>query len=164
MLQEKSPPLSPEVAAALSHLHYGLYFLTTGRLAQPQGLLVSWVSQVSGNPPWLLAAVRHNRSILPALQGQGAFALNLLPADKPELVAALGRPAAQRFAGLALEEGPLGLPLLAAGLGALCCRVRETWRPGDHLLLAGPVEAARWRGGGAAFSVAQTGHAYLGLS
>jgi len=164
MLENQLHDLSPEVVAALSHLHYGLYFLSTGRLTEPQGLLVSWVSQVSGRPPWLLAAVRHNRSVLPALQGQGAFALNLLPAGNRELVAALGRPAARRFAGLALEEGPLGLPLLSDALGALCCRVQEVRRPGDHLLLAGPVEGAVWRGGGPAFSTAEVGHAYLGLS
>lgn len=164
MIHEDMGSLAPQMAAALSHLHYGLYLLTTGDPAEPVGMLASWVTQVSGDPPWLLAAVRHNRTTLGALQDNRAFALNLLPAGDHQLVAALGRPAGRRFGGLALEEGPLGLPVLSAGLGVLCCRVRETWRPGDHVLLAGPVEGVVWRGGGPAFSAAEVGHAYLGLS
>jgi flavin reductase (DIM6/NTAB) family NADH-FMN oxidoreductase RutF len=164
MISEPATGLSPETVAALSHLHYGLYFLTTGGLDAPGGLLVSWVSQVSGDPPQIMAAVRHNRTPLAALQESGAFALNLLPAGDQQLVSALARPTAHRFEGLALEEGPLGLPVLAGGLGALCCSIANQWQPGDHVLLTGPVQGVVWRGGGPAFSAAEVGHAYLGLS
>jgi len=156
--------MDPVLAKALGALRYGLYFLTTGILEAPQGLLVSWVSQVSGQPPLLLTAVRHNRSVLPGLEEEGAFALNLLPAGGQALLARLARPAPARFVGVALTAGTLGLPVLAEGLGALCCRVREIWRPGDHALCLGQVEGVLWQGGDACLDASVTGHAYLGLS
>ncbi len=163
MNDQNKPGLAPDMAAALGGLVYGLYFLTIGSLDQPQGMPVSWVSQVSGEPVRLQMAVRHNRALLPALLAQGAFALNLLPSGDMDLAGALGRPAKQRFEGVALEQGALGLPILATGPGALCCRVLESSRPGDHeLILAEPVQAL-WRGG-AVMATNEFSHAYLGLS
>ena len=157
-------PLEPQAAQALGSLAYGLYLLTTGSPPDPRGLLVSWVSQVSGQPPLLLAAVRHNRSVLPGLLEQGAYCLNLLPSGDQGLLSQLARPAARRCQGLDFLEGPLGLPVLAPGLGGLCCSVRQVWRPGDHALLLGALEGVLWRGGGRPMSAAETGHAYLGLA
>ena len=156
--------LDPFFAQALGALRYGLYFLTTGGFSGPRGMLVSWVGQVSGRPPLVQVAVRENRPLLPDLQDARAFALNILPAGDDKLLADLTRPAASRFAGIELQEGPLGLPLLAAGPGALCCRVRETRQPGDHMLFLGQVEGAVWRGGGPSLEAGHGGHAYLGLS
>ncbi|MGD8561567.1 MAG: flavin reductase family protein [Desulfarculaceae bacterium] len=149
---------------ALSHLHYGLYFLSTGELSRPQGMLVSWVSQVGGKPPLILSAVRENRSIHPGLEKKSAFCLNLLPARDKELLGRLARPAGARFEGIELEKGASDVPFLSKAVGALCCRVLEVWRPGDHLLYLGQVESAVWRGAGPAMSAAEVGHAYLGLS
>lgn len=157
---------SPDDAArVLGALHYGLYLLTCGTAAEPAGMLVSWVSQVSGQPPLVMVAVRHNRALLPALERRGVFALNLLPAGDRALAADLGRPRQKRFEGLEIVEGARGLPYLGAALGAAACRVREVWRPGDHALLVGEVVDAKWRGPGAALSCASLGGApYLGLS
>lgn len=156
--------MTPELGRALGRLVYGLYFLTTGAPETPQGLLVSWVSQVSGEPPLLMAAVRENRSILPALRERGAFCLNLLPADNRDLIGQLARPAGRRLAGVALKAGPLGLPLVAAGLGAIACALIETSQPGDHVLCLGRVESAVALAAGANLGAAATGHPYLGLS
>ncbi len=163
MIDGKTQSVPPEMAAALGGLVYGLYLLTTGSLERPKGMLVSWVSQVSGAPPRLQVAVRHNRALLPALLEQKALALNLLPRGDLDLVASLGRPADRRFAGIKLEEASLGLPILAAGPGAICCQVLSSQRPGDHeLILAEPVGVV-WRGG-AILRADELDHAYLGLS
>lgn len=156
--------MTPELGRALGRLVYGLYFLTTGTPDEPQGLLVSWVSQVSGEPPLIMAAVRENRSILPALQERRNFCLNLLPEANRELLGQLARPAGRRFAGVGLKPGPLGLPLIAAGLGGIACSLVETSQPGDHVLCLGRVEAAVALAGGANLGAAATGHPYLGLS
>jgi len=149
---------------ALAAMPYGLYFLSCGNLASPQGMLISWVSQVSGNPPLLMVAVRQNRNPLPALRKQKAFALNLLPASSEGLWQELARPSEERFQGVPLGQGPLGLPVLVQGLGALCCTVRETYVPGDHALLLGEVTGALWRGGDQALTVGNICHYYLGRS
>jgi flavin reductase (DIM6/NTAB) family NADH-FMN oxidoreductase RutF len=155
--------LTPNLASALGGLAYGLYFLSTGSLEQPRGMLVSWVSQVSGDPPLLQVAVRRNRGLLPEILAQGEFALNLLPAGDLALAAALGRPAPRRWEGLAVAEGPLGLPVLALGPGAIGCRVLDSSAPGDHELLLARPSGALWRGG-AVLGTGEFEHAYLGLS
>lgn len=152
------------LAQALGSLTYGLYFLTTGSLEQPGGLLVSWVSQVSGDPPMILCAVRENRSLLPLLESQADFCLNLLPSGRQDLLKLLARPAEQRFQGLEISRGPLDLPLLDQGLGGIACQVREVWRPGDHALVLGEVAGLDWWGGAEAMAAAETGHPYLGLA
>lgn len=163
MNDHAAPALPPEMAGALGAMHYGLYLLTSGDIAEPRGMLISWVSQISGEPPLVMIAVRHNRAMLCMLERAGSFAVNLLPADGRDLVTKLARPAAERFSGVELTQGPADLPILAQGPGALCCRTVEVLRPGDHAVLLGAVDHAVWRGG-QAHSVAQTGHAYLGLS
>lgn len=157
-----TPGMDPDLVAALGGLRYGLYFLSTGGMAQPRGLLVSWAGQVSGDPPLVQVALRHNRASIPALQERGAFALNLLPQGDEMLLARLTRPARMRLEGVELIEGPLGLPLLAGGLGAVCCQVVEVSRPGDHLLFLGRVQGVLWRGGGR--PLLSEGQAYLGLA
>ncbi len=159
----KASSLTPEMARALGGLIYGLYFLTLGTLSEPRGMLASWVSQVSGEPPLLQVAVRHNRALLPEILAQGELALNLLPAGDLALARALGRPAAQRWEGIELQEGPLGLPVLAQGPGAIGCWVLDNSRPGDHELLLVRPAGALWRGG-PALGTDELDHAYLGLS
>ncbi|MCB2192287.1 MAG: flavin reductase family protein [Deltaproteobacteria bacterium] len=155
--------LTPEMASALGGLAYGLYFLSTGSLEQPRGMLVSWVSQVSGDPPLIQVAVRHNRGMLPEIMAQGEFALNLLPSGDRDLAAALGRPPQQRWDGIKFSEGPLGLPVLTQGPGAIGCRILDSSRPGDHELILVRPSGALWRGG-PVLSTAEFEHAYLGLS
>lgn len=162
MSPAKMVELEPDMAAALSGLVYGLYFLSTGSLQQPRGMLVSWVSQVSGEPPLIQVAVRHNRGMLPEILAQGELALNLLPAGDLALAAALGRPPERRWEGIEVVEGPLGLPVLATGPGAIGCRVQDNIRPGDHELILVRPAGALWRGG-AVMSTAEFEHAYLGL-
>lgn len=159
-----TPATNDPIRQALGRLGYGLYFLTVGAPAAPQGLLVSWVSQVSGDPPLLLAAVRHNRSLAPTLSPGAGFALNLLPAEDRALLASLARPAQNRFAGLELIPGPLDLPVLAGGLGAIACRIQEVRQPGDHLLCLGEVLDVAGLRPGKTLSAAVSGHPYLGLS
>ena len=155
-----APP--PQMAAALGGLVYGLYFLTTGTLEEPRGMLVSWVGQVSGDPVRLQVAVRHNRLLLPELLAQGIFALNLLPSGDHDLARALGRAGEGRFVDLELEAGDLGLPLLSKGPGAICCRMLSSQRPGDHELILAEVAGVTWRGG-PVLRTDEFDHAYLGL-
>ena len=160
---DRAPAPPPAMAGALGGLVYGLYLLTTGSLEKPQGMLVSWVSQVSGGPPLIQVGVRHNRPLLSVLLEQGKFAINLLPSGGMNLARALARPAERRFAGVALAGGELGLPILAEGPGALCCRVLSSSRPGDHELILAEPAGALWRGG-AVLATDELDHVYLGLS
>ena len=155
--------LTSDMAAALGGLGYGLYFLSIGNTQQPRGMLVSWVSQVSGDPPLIQVAVRHNRGLLPEILAQGELALNLLPSGDMELAAALGRPPQSRCEGIEFLEGPLGLPVLAKGPGVIGCRILDNSRPGDHDLLLVRPSGALWRGG-AVLGTDEFDHAYLGLS
>jgi flavin reductase (DIM6/NTAB) family NADH-FMN oxidoreductase RutF len=47
---------------------------------------------------------------------------------------------AAKFAGLALEEGSLGAPLVPGALVHVECRLRKAHLEGDHTVLVGEVE------------------------
>ena len=79
------------------------------------------------------------------------------------LLGDLSRPGPQRFEGLELVEGPLGLPALAGCPGAVFCEVLERYQPGDHIMLVGRVAGSRWQGTGPVMTAGTGGHAYLGL-
>ncbi|KMY67277.1 hypothetical protein AAU61_10485 [Desulfocarbo indianensis] len=156
--------MDPALRQALSAMHYGLYFLATGSLRKPQGMLVSWVSQVSGYPPKIMAAVRENREVLSSLEARAAYALCLLPGKDRELYRLLARKADERFIGLGLQQGPLELPVPQGCLAALGCAIENVYRPGDHVLMVGRVMGAKIFAEGSALSVNEIGHTYLGLS
>ncbi len=164
MKHEDTSALPQGWAEGLGALRYGLYFLSTGALSEPRGMLVSWVTQVSGRPPMVAVAIRHNRSVLPWVERNGAFAINLLPAGDIELVRALGRVAGQRFEGIELETSSRGTVVIARGLGWICSEVVEVWRPGDHAVVVGKVVEVKWKGGDEVLTAQAIGHSYLGLS
>ena len=156
--------LDQDFAQVLSQIPQGLFFLTTGDLKNPRGMLVSWVSQVSGAPPMVMVAVRQNRSLLPHLNQRAAFALNLLPQDDTQLLELLARPGSQRLQGVGLCSGWRDLPCLERALSVICCPVREVWRPGDHFIMAGEVKSARALKDGDCLTTIHSGHPYLGLA
>jgi hypothetical protein len=156
--------VDPLLARALGALRYGLYFLSVGTPEASQSLLF-FLGKSDQRSTTAVAGRGVPQSLRAVPTGAEGVALNLLSASDHELLA---RSASARFAGLELAAGTLGLPVLVQGLGTLCCRVREGWRPGDHALFLGQAEGVLWRGGvpgGNVFlDAGATGHAYLGLA
>jgi flavin reductase (DIM6/NTAB) family NADH-FMN oxidoreductase RutF len=104
---------------ALGSMTYGIYVLTTHHEGTINGMVASWVTQISYDPPLVMVAVHPNRYSHQLIQQSGTFALHLLSKDQKDFLS--------RF----------------KCLGYLECSVRESYAPGNHSLFIGEIVEAK---------------------
>jgi flavin reductase len=137
-------PPSP-LQRALAALTTGIYVLTTRDGAVRHGMSSSWVTQVSGTPPLLLAAVDIGHVSHAMIERGGRFAMNVVGGAARHLEDYFYSPASRamdNLASLACDESPAGLPYLRDALASLECRVVDRHRAGDHTLFVADITDA----------------------
>ncbi len=153
-----------KVEDALTALTYGIYVVTAGKgEGSRAGMIASWASRVSHNPPLLMVAIRKGRYSAGVIRQGGSFALHVLAKDHSALVFKFrSRDVEERFRGLMTEEGKTGSPILRECLAFLDCRLEKIVELGDHDLFAGRVIEGERGAGGSPMSGFDLGRAYLG--
>jgi len=114
---------------------------------RPAGLTANAVTSVSLEPPLVLVCVDRRAECHPHFLATGRFVVNILAADQEPLSSRFARSGTDKFAGIAYETTPEGLPLLPDTLGRLDCRIVTTHEGGDHVIHVGQVERAEAREG-----------------
>lgn len=124
----------------MAHMTYGIYILTTRLESAINGMIVSWVSQVSYDPPLFMVAVHCNRYTHGLLVKSGYFALHILSRDQKELLDRFKGPVArEKFEAIAWEDGVTGCPILTDCIGCIECCITRSLAPGNHTLFIGEV-------------------------
>ena len=124
----------------LSCMTYGIYVLTTRHTETINGMIASWVSQVSYAPPLIMVAVHPNRYTHDLLVKSGHFALHILARAQTDLLSRFKGPdPGSKFASLDWSDGVTGCPILADCIGVLECRIQASLAPGNHTLFIGKV-------------------------
>jgi flavin reductase (DIM6/NTAB) family NADH-FMN oxidoreductase RutF/flavodoxin len=122
-----------------------LFVLTAKDGDAESGMLASWVSQASFDPPGLTVAVKKDRAIESLLPIGGKFVLNVLAEgrDRPimrEMVKQFA-PGEDRFANLNTERSESsGAIILTDAASYLECEVSQRMETGDHWLLYATVQ------------------------
>lgn len=125
---------------AISKMTYGIYVLTTTYENIINGMIASWVSMVSYDPPLIMVAVHPNRYSHSLLEKSGYFALNILSEDQKALLSRFkGSDPGAKFAGIQWEKRKTGCPILTACIGTIECKVVKSYKPGNHTLFIGKV-------------------------
>lgn len=125
---------------AFGRMNYGIYVLTTHSDDAVNGMIASWVSQVSYSPPLIMAAVHPNRYSHELLVDSGVFVLHVLDRSQGQMLARFKGPeAAAKFEGLEWQAGQTGCPVLRDCLAWFECRIRQQMTPGNHTLFIGEV-------------------------
>jgi flavin reductase (DIM6/NTAB) family NADH-FMN oxidoreductase RutF len=131
----------PELMASLTT---GIYVLTVADGEHHHGMSSSWVTQVSGEPPLLMAAVDVQHFSGQVIERTGVFGLNVVGRRSRHLEdyflsAASRRP--DNLGEILYEMSPqLGVPWIREAAVCLEARVVNTVIAGDHrLLIAAPV-------------------------
>lgn len=154
---------------ALRMLSNGVYLLTSCTGDALHAASVSWVSQVSFQPPLIMVALRRNSHLAHAVRQARRFSLNILAADQ--------RPIAETFfehqtaavdteaiSGHAFRMSASRCPLLIDAMAWLECRfAAEPDTPGDHALFLGTVTGAGIRRAGTPMVLWDTPWCYGGL-
>ena len=135
--------MTSELADALATLTTGIYVLTVRDGDQRHGMSSSWVTQVSGDPVLLLAAIDRRHWSHAIVERTGRFALNVLGAKGKHLEDYFYSGAsrhADNLEPIAWEDSPDGLPFLRDAMLNLACAVRAVHPAGDHNLFVASIE------------------------
>ena len=110
------------------------------------GMTVNSFSAVSLDPPlvlWSLSRTNPNAAVFTTADH---FAVNVLAVGQIELSKRFARPSVDKFAGVTVNDGLGGVPLLEATAASFECRRHAILDGGDHHLLLGRVLRFEHRG------------------
>jgi flavin reductase (DIM6/NTAB) family NADH-FMN oxidoreductase RutF len=148
---------------ALTHLVHGIYVLTAAYEDRINGMIASWVSQVSYDPPLIMVAVHPNRYSHRLIEKANAFALHILSRNQKDFLRRFKGPdPLSKFTALEWTRGKTGCPILKDCLGYLDCRVKTSLKLGNHTLFFGELIDAQIFGAGSPMNTLDYEGTYLG--
>ncbi len=153
------------VIEQLKELTTGIYVLTVRLGEIRHGMSSSWVTQVSGEPPLVMAAVDLAHRSHAWVERAGRFGLNVVGRGGKALEDYFYSPAArseQNLAPLATIESPGGVPWLADALASFECVIESSFPAGDHTMFVARVAAVRGGGADRPLTSLDLEYAYLG--
>jgi flavin reductase (DIM6/NTAB) family NADH-FMN oxidoreductase RutF len=109
------------------------------------GMTVNSFSSVSLDPMLVLVCLNETSRGVGLIERAGAFAVNVLSAGQQDLSRWFANrhrpPGPAMFDGVPFEPGATGCPVLAGAAASFDCRLGQSHRAGDHLILLGEVVA-----------------------
>ena len=128
----------------LGKMPYGIYILTTFYKEEINGMIASWVSQISYDPPMIMVAIHPNRYSHHLIEQSGYFALHVLSQDQTDLIERFKGPdPLAKFASVHWVRGEKGCPIIKACVAYMECKVKASYNPGNHTLFIGEIKDAR---------------------
>ena len=133
--------------AALSHFASGVTVVTTEHEEKKYGMTVASFASLSLHPPLVLVCVEKNVKTHDAIAAAGKFGVSILAQEQTDISAKFASRSDDKFAGVDVVRGELGVPLIANALTTLECKLSETLPGGDHTIYVGEVVDAQTREG-----------------
>jgi len=132
--------MKTEWLAAFGQMTYGIYVLTARVDDTINGMIASWVTQVSYEPPLIMVAVHPNRYSHNLIEKSQAFVLHVLDRSQKEMLKRFKGPDPEKkFTGISWETGQTGAPVLKNCQAFFELKVKERYDPGNHTLFIGEV-------------------------
>ncbi|MBA2961002.1 MULTISPECIES: flavin reductase family protein [Ramlibacter] len=103
------------------------------------GITANSFASVSLDPPLVSWNYRRASPHLQAVLACRHFVVHVLSAEQIELSRRMAQPAADKFAGLVLQEGVGGTPRIPGSLATFECEAWKTIDAGDHVIFLGHV-------------------------
>lgn len=103
------------------------------------GLTANSFSSVSLDPPMVLWSLARTSLNMEAFRNSGHFAVHILSADQETLSGRFASKGVDRFAGLALDRGPDGIPMLQDCMARFACKLAYQYEGGDHVIFVGEI-------------------------
>jgi flavin reductase (DIM6/NTAB) family NADH-FMN oxidoreductase RutF len=155
-----------DTARAMAGLTTGIYVLTVSDGAARHGMSSSWVTQVSGDPPLLMAAVDREHFSNAMIKRARAFALNVVGSRGKELEDYFYSARAKRADNLEpfeCEPSPvLGMPWLKLAMVSIEAQVVDEVAAGDHTLFVAQPAGVRIGAGDRPLTSLELDYVYVG--
>lgn len=139
---EREVKKSSKLTQALKKVSYGFYIVSSKHENEVAAGTVSWVSQVSFEPPLVMAAIKKDIDLAKVIQNSGVFAINVIGKAELKLIPAFAKDTKVengKLNGEAFEEGETKSPLLTRLPAFLEAKVTETVDKGDHIVFIAEV-------------------------
>jgi 3-hydroxy-9,10-secoandrosta-1,3,5(10)-triene-9,17-dione monooxygenase reductase component len=136
---------------AMGHFATGVTVITSvGTDGEPVGTTANAVTSLSLEPPLVLVCFDLKSATLAAIQGYGAFAVNVLGHRQRNLSANFAqRGLAAVWDEVRHQRGTTGSPRLADVIAVIECTVEHSFPGGDHEIVIGRVRHVETNGEGA---------------
>ncbi|SRR5579885_285391 len=158
--------MNDEISRAMAALTTGIYVLTVSEGASSHGMSSSWVTQVSGDPPILMAAIDRSHLSNAMVARTRAFALNVVGARGKTLEDYFYSARARRPDNLdAFEWEPspaLRMPWLRLAMVSIEARVVSEFAAGDHTMFLGEPMNVRINGNDRPLTSLDLDYVYVG--
>ena len=122
----------------------GIYILTVSHKAEHNGMIISWVSPISYQPPMIMVAIHPNRYSHHLVKESGHFALHILAQGQSDIIDNFKQSDPEaKFKSIRWYEGKTGCPVLSDCAAYMECEVTESITPGNHTLFLGEIRQAQ---------------------
>ena len=129
-----------EFRRALGSFATGVTIITT-RTADGTavGLTANSFNSVSLDPPLVLWSLANTSGNLEAFKAAAHWTVHVLGADQEDLSGRFAKRGIDKFAGLEVEDGAGGVPMLRGCMARFQCRTAFQYEGGDHQIFIGEV-------------------------
>jgi DNA-binding GntR family transcriptional regulator len=131
----------------VSHLASGVTVVTTRVDGRDHGMTASSVTSLSMDPPMMLACVNNAAPTSAAIERSGRYTVNVLGQTHGDLAYQFAAPRQDKFAGITIDRGAGGVPMIADAIASIECEVTEQVVGGTHSVFLGHVTSATAREG-----------------
>ena len=157
--------MKDEWIQALGTMTYGIYVLTSFYKEEINGMIASWVSQVSYDPLLIMVAVHTQRYSHRLIEKSGCLALHVVAREQGDLLSRFkGSDPQAKFSSLPWHRGTTGSPVLENCIACFEGRVVDKFSPGNHTLFVAEVVDAKVMAPGQPLSSLDYDGVYLGRS
>ena len=141
------PVTEADFKLAMSHFASGVTIVTTEHDGKPYGMTVASFASLSLHPPLVLVCVEKSVKTHDALISAGRFGISILGTDQAGLSNRFASRVEDKFEGIEVDRGELGVPMIANALASLECYLHAQLAGGDHTIFVGEVAAIQTRDG-----------------
>lgn len=127
---------------AMSHFVSGVTVVTTAHEGVLFGMTVASFASLSLHPPLVLICVEKSVKSHDAIIASEKFGVSILAEDQAEISGRFASRVDDKFAGISVRTGTLGLPLIEGAVCLLECRLHDALAGGDHTIFVGEVVEA----------------------
>jgi flavin reductase (DIM6/NTAB) family NADH-FMN oxidoreductase RutF len=106
------------------------------------GMTVSSFCSVSLDPQLLLVCITKTLPTHHAISNSGVFGVSILSAHQADISQQFASRVVDKFAGIAVTNSPLGVPLIDQTCAAIECIVEHQYAGGDHTIFVGRITHA----------------------
>jgi len=124
---------------AMSHFASGVTVVTTEHGGKPFGMTVASFASLSLHPPLVLICIEKGVKTHDAIAAAGKFGVSILSEAQGHISSRFASRVDDKFSGIEVRRGSLGVPLIGGALTTLECSVYDQLPGGDHTIFIGEV-------------------------